>query len=133
LTALAAGISACGFLLQLGLEGVVGFMLPPSMAVAIVLIPGLWIGRRLSRWVSRMVPSFETHAISGQTYHGRRGHVVIGQSRRGAAAQVRWQDLYGTTHSLMAEPLRDDDTIDAGTEVLIVKTRSREPRLVAIN
>ena len=40
--------------------------------------------------------------------------------------------MYGTTHSLMAEPLRDDDVIAAGAEVLIVKTKDRQPRIVSL-
>jgi hypothetical protein len=33
----------------------------------------------------------------------------------------------------MAEPLRDGDMIAAGTEVLIVKTRERQPRIVSLS
>jgi hypothetical protein len=132
LTCLAAGVSALGFMMQLALLGTLGWMLPAWPALAIVLVPGVLIGARLAAVAARLVPSFESHAISGQTYHGRRGQVVIGTAGRGDPAQVRWQDLYGTVHSLMAEPLRDSDRIPAGAKVLIVKTRERLPRIVML-
>ncbi|MDZ4392701.1 OB-fold-containig protein [Cypionkella sp.] len=133
LTCIAAGVSACGYFLQLALQGLVGAMLPAGIAFVIVVIPGLLLGGRLAAVAARMIPSFESHAISGQTYNGRRGHIVIGDARRGEPAQVRWRDMYGTTHSLMAEPLRDDEIISAGTEVLIVKTRERQPRIISVS
>jgi hypothetical protein len=132
LTCLAAGVSALGFMMQFALLGMLGKMLPAGPALAIVLLPGVLIGARLSAVAARLVPSFESHAISGQTYHGRRGQVVIGTAGRGDPAQVRWQDLYGTVHSLMAEPLRDSERIPAGAKVLIVKTRDRQPRIVLL-
>ena len=132
LIALAAGVSALGFLLQLTLDNITGSMLSAPLAFGIVALPGLWLGGRLAGFANRLVPSFESHGISEQTYHGRRGRVVIGTAGRGEPAQVRWQDMYGTTHSLMAEPLRDEDTITEGTEVLIVKTRARQPRIVTL-
>lgn len=131
-TAMAAGVSGLGLAMQILLDNLAGAMLPASLALAVALLPGLALGRVISAWVNRLVPAFESHAISANTYHGRRGTVVIGTARRGDPAQVRWQDLYGTTHSLMAEPLRDGDVLDAGTDVLIVKTRTREPRLVPL-
>jgi Protein of unknown function (DUF1449) len=132
LTGIAAGVAATGYLGQLLLQSATGAMLPGMVALALALVPGLLLGGRLSALMARLVPAFESHAISGQVYHGRRGHVVIGTARRGEPAQVRWRDSYGTTHSLMAEPLRDLEAIDAGTEVLVVKTRDRQPRIVAL-
>lgn len=132
LTCFAAGIAACGYSLQLILQAVTGAMLSGRVAMIIALVPGLLLGGQIAVLVARLIPEFESHGISGQTYNGRRGHVVIGDARRGEPAQVRWRDLYGTTHSLMAEPLRDEDMIAAGTEVLIVKTRDRQPRIVAL-
>jgi hypothetical protein len=133
LTSMAAGIAACGYALQLTLQAMAGAMLSGSFALLVVLVPGLLLGGRLANFVSRLIPSFESHGISGQTYNGRSGQVVIGVARRGEPAQVRWRDMYGTTHSLMAEPLRDDESIVAGTEVLIVKTRDRQPRIVSLS
>ena len=133
LTSMAAGIATCGYALQLTLQAMSGSMLSGSIALLAALVPGLLLGGRIAALVSRFIPSFESHGISGQTYNGRRGQVVIGVAMRGEPAQVRWRDMYGTTHSLMAEPLRDNDSIAAGTEVLIVKTRDRQPRIVSLS
>jgi hypothetical protein len=133
LTSMAAGIAACGFALQLTLQAMSGFMLSGNTALLAVVVPGLLLGGRIAALMSRLIPSFESHAISGETYNGRFGQVVIGVATRGEPAQVRWRDMYGTTHSLMAEPLRDNDSIAAGTDVLIVKTRDRQPRIVSLS
>lgn len=133
LTGFAAGIAACGYALQFILQASTGAMLSGSVAMIIVLVPGLLLGGQITALVARFIPAFESHGISGQTYNGRRGYVVIGVARRGEPAQVRWRDLYGTMHSLMAEPLRDKDVIVAGTEVLVVKTRDRQPRIVSLS
>ena len=133
LTSMAAGIAACGYLIQLTLQAMTGAMLSGSVALLAVIVPGLILGGRIAAFVSHLIPSFESHGISGQTYNGRSGQVVVGVARRGEPAQVRWRDMYGTIHSLMAEPFRDDDTIEAGTEVLIVKTRDRQPRIVSLS
>lgn len=133
LTSMAAGIAACGYSLQLTLQVMNGAMLSGSVALLAVLVPGLLLGGRIATFVSHLIPSFESHGISGQTYNGRSGQVVVGVARRGEPAQVRWRDMYGTTHSLMAEPLRDGDAIAAGAEVLIVKTRDRQPRIVSLS
>ena len=132
LTAMAAGIAACGYGLQFAMQAMTGAMLSGNIALLAVFVPGLLLGGRMTAFVARLIPSFESHAISAQTYNGRSGHVVVGVSRRGEPAQVRWRDMYGTTHSLMAEPLRDDDVIAAGAEVLIVKTKDRQPRIVSL-
>jgi hypothetical protein len=132
LTCIAAGIAACGYFLQLTLQASTGAMLSGRVALTVAVVPGLLLGGRLAAFVGRVIPSFESHGISGHTYNGRHGHVVIGDARRGEPSQVRWRDMYGTTHSLMAEPLRDDETIVAGTEVLIVKTRDRQARIVSL-
>lgn len=133
MTCMAAGLSIMGFAVQFLWQGATGAMLSAPVAMALVLLPGLWLGQVFSNWVARLVPSFESHAISAKTFHGRRGTVVIGTARRGEPAQVRWQDLHGTVHSLMAEPLRDQDSLTAGTPVLIIKTRDRQARLVALD
>lgn len=81
----------------------------------------------IGRWIlSHSNPT----AFPGRPITGG-GQVVIGNARRGEPAQVRWRDMYGTTHNLMAEPLRDGETISAGEAVLIVKIRDRQPRIVS--
>lgn len=133
LTCMAAGVSAFGYLLQFALEALTGGMLSGGLALAAALIPGLLLGGRLAALVARLIPQYESHAVSEHAYNGRRGHVVIGLAGRGSPAQVRWRDSYGVTHSLMAEPLRDSEEIPAGAEVLILKTRDRQPRILRVD
>ena len=131
LSCMSACVSALGFALQAALDSLLGFMLPGVVALLIVLIPGLRMAGGMTRWLSRLIPTFESQAISAKTYNGRHGVVVTGTARAGYPAQVRWYDLYGTMHNIMAEPFRETDAIPEGTKVLLVRTRQMQPRIVA--
>lgn len=131
LSCMSACVSALGFALQAVFDGIFDFMLPGLMALAIVMIPGLWMAGGMTRWLSRLIPAFESQAISSHTYNGRHGVVVTGTARTGFPAQVRWYDLYGTMHNTMAEPFRETDVIPEGIPVLLVRTKQMQPRIIA--
>lgn len=131
LSCMSACVSALGFALQAAFDGIFGFMLPGMLALVIVLIPGLRMAGGMTRWLSRLIPGFESQAISAKTYNGRHGVVMTGTARAGFPAQVRWYDLYGTMHNTMAEPLRETDVIPEGTQVLLVRTKQMQPRIIA--
>lgn len=127
-----AMVAGLGFSLQLAANMLTGETLSAGLALAIVLIPGLWVGGVLSHWVGRHIPSLETTAINASAYNGRRGVVVYGPAKRGEPVPVRWTDSYGTTHTTQAEPLRDDDVIEEDAPVLLLRTRERQARIIAI-
>lgn len=130
LASIAMTVSSLGFFLQITLDSLFGAMLPGAIALLVVLVPALLAAGKFTKFLARLIPSVESYSVSGETYNGRAGYVVIGASRRGSPAQVRYKDMFGNTHEVMAEPLRDTDIIESGTEVLILKTRERKPRLL---
>ena len=54
------------------------------------------------------------------------GVVTQGTARRGAPTEVRLTDRHGNTHYIRAEPLKDDDVIVAGTQVLVLRHKLNE-------
>jgi Inner membrane protein YqiJ, N-terminal/Inner membrane protein YqiJ, OB-fold len=128
LGALALGFSISGFALQFAAGAVTGSFLATGLAAAIALVPGVFVARTLSRFIGRLVPSVETYATS--SFHRRIGRITVGVARAGYPAEVRFDDSYGTTHQLMAEPLDRDEQIPAGTEVMILRDRAGKPRLI---
>ena len=69
LTGFAAGIAACGYALQLTLQALTGAMLSGRVAMIIAFVPGLLLGGQVAALVARLIPAFESHGISGQTYN----------------------------------------------------------------
>ena len=103
-----------------------------TLALAIVTVPGVLVGGAITRWVSRLVPSVENYAAPEHAYRGQTGRLVEGAAMTGRRALVRWTDRHGTMHQLMAEPLREGDVIARGANVLILRDRERNPRLIEI-
>lgn len=121
-----------GYAVQAALIGLSGSALPPGLVAAAVFVPSVLAARSFARVVGRMVPRFESTAISQRSFGGRRGVVTVGTASEGNPAQVRFTDKHGNLHFVMAEPLRPDTVIPEGAEVAIVRTRSGEPRILQI-
>lgn len=125
----ATGISCLGFALQSLLGDAA---LPAGAALAVVTPPGVLIGGAITRWVSSLIPSVENYAVSEGAYRGQRGVLVEGDAATGRKALVRWTDRHGTMHRLMAEPLREGEVIPRGSDVIILRDREKNPRLIQI-
>ena len=132
IASVAAGVSCLGFATQIILANLFGAPLPSGVALAIVAVPGVLVGGAITRWVSRLVPSVENYAAPEYAYRGQTGRLVEGAAMTGRRALVRWTDRHGTMHQLMAEPLREGDVIARGANVLILRDRERNPRLIEI-
>ncbi len=124
--------SSFGFALQLGSNSQFDRMLPTILATGIVLPVALIATRGLSRLIGNHIPMIETSAISAGSFSRRHGVVTVGVSERGNPARVEYRDSYGNPHQLMIEPFRDEDRIIQGSEVLIVRNRSGEPRIIPL-
>lgn len=112
-----------GYALQLGTQTIVGAQLPAGIAALIALPTGLIVGARVARFLGKLVPKFETTAISQRSYGGRRGVITVGTARRGRPAQARFRDGHGNWHHAMVEPLHDQGTLTQGTEIAILRQR----------
>lgn len=133
LASIAAGVSIFGFLLQFLMMAVLGGPIPGGLALAIVVVPGILWGGAITRWVSRLVPAIETSAVCPQSYRGRQGVVIEGTARAGRSALVRWEDAHGTSHRLFVDVLRDEDVIPEGSEVLLLRDKDRNPRMISLS
>ena len=121
-----------GYALQGILDVVVGTPLPALIASAIALLPALAISARFARFIGRMIPKFESTAISTRSYGGRRGIITVGTARRGNPAQARIKDGYGNTHYTMVEPLKDEDAFPQGTEIATIRLSDGTLRAISL-
>ncbi len=128
----AACFTAAGLFTQVLLHGLMGVMLPLTVMVPAALVAAAIGTRKLSRFIVRLIPRDETSAISERSLGRRRGIVTVGTARGGQPAEVKVIDGYGNFHYLMVEPLSADDEIPEGSEVLVLRLRGGEYRLVQI-
>lgn len=123
-----------GLVLQQGAEWLAGLFVPPALAILVAAGAGLGLARSFSRLFARLLPKSETAAVSERHLGRRIGLVTQGVARRGKPAEVRVSDRHGNTHYLRAEPMKDADVIEAGTEVLVVRNRYADDyRLIAVS
>ena len=130
------------FLTAFGLTGlaiqsiamaILGTPLAPMIASLVALLPALAVSSRFARMLGRLVPKFESTAISTRSYGGRRGVITVGTARRGKPAQARFTDGHGNVHYTLVEPLDDDASLPQGTEIAILRLRDGSLRAIAID
>lgn len=126
IAALLLGFGVTGFALQSMFTSTFGYSLPASLAAFPALIAGIWFARTFGAGFARALPKTETTAMSERHLGRRTGVVTQGTARRGSPSEVKVQDRHGNTHYLRGEPLKDDDEIAAGTEVLVLRHRFEE-------
>lgn len=123
IAAMLTSFGVVGYVIQALSEAIWGALLPAVPAALLALIPGVAFGARFARGFGRLIPKAQSSAIARRSLGGRRGVLVQGEARRGAPAQARVRDGYGEIHHLLVEPLRDDDAIAAGEDVIILRRR----------
>jgi hypothetical protein len=88
-------------------------------------LAGLAIGGVLNRFsvagLRRIMPSYESSAISTDDLIMRRGTVLEGAARRGMPARAKVVDQHRQAHYIMVEPHHDDDVIAQGETALLVR------------
>ena len=128
---LAFGVT--GFVLQTASNALIGTALPALLVTLPAGIAAIAFARRFGSVFARALPKTETSAMSNRHLGRRTGVVTQGTAKRGSPAEVRITDRHGNMHHLRGEPLKDEDTIAAGTEVLVLRHRYNEGyRLVAL-
>ncbi|MVO15665.1 OB-fold-containig protein [Parasedimentitalea huanghaiensis] len=123
LAALLMGFGLSGLGLQVALQELFGLLAPAWLAALPAGAFGLWFARGFGGVFARLLPQTETEASSMDQLGRRRGVITQGTATRGRAAEVRVNDRFGNAHHLRAEPLRDDETLEQGAEVLVLRDR----------
>ncbi|MEO9824854.1 MAG: OB-fold-containig protein [Paracoccaceae bacterium] len=127
------GFGVTGFVLQMLATTLFGTALPALLIALPAGIAAIGFARRFGAVFARALPKTETSAMSNRHLGRRTGVVTQGTAKRGSPAEVRITDRHGNMHHLRGEPLKDEDTIDAGTQVLVLRHRFNEGyRLVAL-
>ncbi len=115
------GFGLVGLGVQTFAESLFGELLPWPAAAVPALALSLPLVRALGGALGRIMPQDETDAVSSGSLVGRVAVITLGSAEAGHPAEARTRDGHGTTHYIMVEPLREGETLPAGTEVLLVE------------
>jgi hypothetical protein len=115
------GYTLFGYSLQMVAHGLFGGYLQAWVAGLLAVPLGLATVRGLGSLVAHIIPRDETSSVSEQSLVGRVGVIVAGAAKRGLAAQAKVKDSLGRSHYLMVEPDLNDEVLDEGTQILIVR------------
>jgi hypothetical protein len=121
LTALLACFTLGGVALQQAATAFTGAPLPWGIAAAGALLLGGVANRFAVAGLTRIMPAYESSAISTDDLLGRRGTILEGTARRGRPARARVIDQHRQAHYVMVEPHHDDDVVAQGETALLVR------------
>lgn len=121
LTSLLACFSLAGVFIQQASTAFFGSSLHWLLASAGALGIGGFANRYISRGIARVFPTFETTVITTDDLIAQRGTIMEGSARRNHPARAKVFDHHKQAHFVMVEPEYDDDIIQAGKSVLLVR------------
>jgi len=132
LIAFLATFSAIGY----ALSGFIFSIAHLSVAmIKLISVPTSFVGaifatRYSSSFIGRIIPRDETSALSDDDMVGLVGEVVLGPVKTGETAKATFQDKYLTIHRPFVVPFHDEDIIEQGETVIIVKKIPNGPAMV---
>lgn len=111
----------------IALQGLVTTLTGSPLNVFFAVIPcgaaAIWFTGQFGALFAKLLPKTESQSVSARQLGRRKGTVTQGTAARGTPAEVRVTDRYGNTHYLRAEPLKDEESIPQGAEVLVLRHR----------
>ena len=99
-----------------------GSYMPSAIAALLAVIASVPILRLLGGPLGKIMPKDETEAVKANTFVGRMAVIRLGEATLGSAAQAKLKDSYGQTHYVMVEPYEEGETLEAGTQVLLIES-----------
>ncbi|WP_442681211.1 OB-fold-containig protein [Sphingomonas sp. ASY06-1R] len=121
LTSLLACFTLTGTAIQQIATAAAGGPLPWGVAAGGALIAGALLNTLAANGLARIMPGYESSAISTDDLLRYRGTILEGTARRGAPARAKVVDQYGQAHFIMVEPHDDADQIQSGETALLVR------------
>ncbi|MBN7797632.1 YqiJ family protein [Parahaliea mediterranea] len=115
-----------GYLLQGLMLNMFGLMLPALVAAIAAFIVGLQAMHLSAALWSRAIPNAESSGVSSDDFVGSTATVTIGVATRDKAAEAKLSDRFGQAHFVMVRPDTGQDTMPAGTTVLLVRRNGSE-------
>ena len=125
LTSLLGCFTIAGVAIQQIATALTGAPMHVGLAGGGALLAGGALNTLVANGLVRVMPGFETTAISTDELIRLRGTILDGNARRGTPARAKVVDRYGQAHFIMVEPHQDSDVIPAGATALIVRREGK--------
>lgn len=125
LTSLLGCFTIAGVAIQQIVTAASGAPLSLGQACGAALVAGAIANTLVANGLARVLPGFETTAITTDELLRARGTVLEGTARRGAPARAKVVDRHGQAHFVMVEPHNDADVLPAGTTALLVRRQGQ--------
>ena len=121
LTSLLACFTLAGTAIQQSATALTGAPLWWGLASGGALVAGALLNTLAANGLARVMPGYETSAISTDDLLRYRGTILEGTARRGAPARAKVVDEHGQAHFIMVEPHDDADLIRSGETALLLR------------
>lgn len=121
LTSLLACFTLAGTAIQQSATALTGAPLWWGLASGGALVAGALLNTLAANGLARVMPGYETSAITTDDLLRYRGTILEGTARRGAPARAKVVDEHGQAHFVMVEPHDDADLIRSGETALLVR------------
>ena len=121
LTSLLGCFTQTGLAIQQLATAITGAPLFWPIAAGAALVAGGLLNAVVARGLARVMPGYESSAISTDDLLRERGRVLDSAAARGRPARAKITDRHGQAHVVMVEPHDDADVLATGSTVLIVR------------
>lgn len=116
-----ASFALTGFALNLVVQQLFGFWVPPLIAASAAFLVALPVVRLTGAGLARLIPQDQTYAVSFDSLVGRVATIVTGTARVGYPAQAKVPNEHGQILYVMVEPEAEGMTFQSGERVLLTK------------
>jgi len=121
LTSLLGCFTLAGIAIQQSATALTGAPVSWGLAALGALVAGAFLNTLAANGLARVMPGFETTAISTDDLLRYRGTILEGTARRGSPARAKVVDRHGQAHFIMVEPHDDAGAIRSGETALLVR------------
>jgi hypothetical protein len=115
------GFAMSGFAIQMLTNSILGFTWWSWIAVAMAIVPTMFIGKFFAQMFALIVPKSTTQAISASQLGGRTGSITVGTADTGNPAPATVKDHNGNTHSIRVVPFKGEPALPQGTEIVVLR------------
>lgn len=108
-----------GFVIQWLILSVTNSPIAGGLIAILSLVLTVFIVRKISGLLAKIIPQHETQAISEDIFIGSMAVIVGGTASVNAPAQCRLVDKFNQTHYLLVQPEKEGETFSTGDKILI--------------
>lgn len=120
-----------GFAGQQLVQSLTGGLWPSLLAAPAAALLALPATSLLARPLAYIMPKDETTVVGLDSLIGRFAFIEIGTARHASPARAKVTDMHGLAHFVMVEPDNEDQTLQSGEKLLLVRREGQLFRAIS--